>query len=345
VALTVAERAVFMDKGAIRFDGPTEELLQRPDLVRAIFMGGSGRGAARGTHRSRASVPADDGAILAAEGVTVSFGGVRALTDVSLTVAPGEVVGIIGPNGAGKTTLFDVLSGFLDPTDGHVLIDGEEVTGLSPDARARLGLSRAFQNARLFQPLTVRENVAIALERRSVRSAVLAAVWAPAVRRSERRIAARVDGYIEILGLEPFADKFVRELSTGTRRAVEVACQMAAEPKVLLLDEPSSGLAQAEAEALGPTLARVVRDTGCGLLVIEHDLPLIIELSDRLVAMELGEVVVSGPPEQVTTDPRVLQSYLAASNDVIERSGSRVGQVLSVITSPEKGSPNDARRR
>jgi ABC-type glutathione transport system ATPase component len=104
-------------------------------------------------------------------------------------------------------------------------------------------------------------------------------------------------------------------------------------------------LAQAEAEALGPTLARVVRDTGCGLLVIEHDLPLIIELSDRLVAMELGEVVVSGPPEQVTTDPRVLQSYLAASNDVIERSGSRVGQVLSVITSPEKGSPNDARRR
>jgi ABC-type branched-subunit amino acid transport system ATPase component len=124
----------------------------------------------------------------------------------------------------------------------------------------------------------------------------------------------------------------VRELSTGTRRAVEVACQMAAEPKVLLLDEPSSGLAQAETEALGPALNRIVRETGCGMLVIEHDLNLVTSVSDRLVAMELGQVVTTGTPQQVTTDPRVLASYLAASADVIERSGSRVASVLATIS-------------
>jgi branched-chain amino acid transport system ATP-binding protein len=342
VALTVAERAVFMDKGEIQFDGPTEELLRRPDLVRSIFMGGAVGGAAPRVRRRRTtSADGEPEIALSTEGVSVSYGGVHALTDVSLTVAPGEVVGIIGPNGAGKTTLFDVISGYVEPDEGRVLLDREDVTKLAPDARARLGLGRAFQNARLFPPLTVRENIALSLERRTVKSPVLAAVWAPPVRQSERRIAARVDGYIEILGLEGYADKFVRELSTGTRRAVEVACQMAAEPKVLLLDEPSSGLAQSETEALGPALARVVRETGCGLLVIEHDLPLIVQLSDRLIAMELGRVVVTGSPEEVTSDSRVLQSYLAASNDVIERSGSRVGQVLAVVTSSEKGSSRD----
>ena len=128
----------------------------------------------------------------------------------------------------------------------------------------------------------------------------------------------------------------MRELSTGTRRAVEVACQMAAEPKVLLLDEPSSGLAQAETEALGPALLRIVKETGCGILVIEHDLPLITSISDRLIAMELGRVVTTGTPQEVTTDPRVLASYLAASADVIERSGSRVGSVLSAISAPAR---------
>jgi branched-chain amino acid transport system ATP-binding protein len=338
VALTIAERAVFMEKGEIRFDGPTEELLKRPDLIRSIFMGGSIGGAVpRGRRTARPTAADAPTPALEVRSAAVAFGGVRALHDVSFSVAPGEVVGIIGPNGAGKTTLFDVVSGYVRPDAGEVLLDGEAVSGLSPDARARLGLGRAFQSARLFPPLTVRENIALAHERRASKSSLLAAFWAPPVRESERRIAARVEGYIEVLGLDDFADKFVSELSTGTRRAVEVACQMAAEPKMLLLDEPSSGLAQAETEALGPALTRIVRETGCGLLVIEHDLPLITSMSDRLIAMELGEVVAMGSPEAVTTDQRVLRSYLAASNDVIERSGSRVGHVLSVLASSEKG--------
>ncbi len=335
VALTVADRAVFMEKGEIRFDGPTNELLARPDLVRSVFMGGAvSGGAPLGVRRKSTSDEAQE-RLLECEGLSVSFGGLRVLTDVNLHVGAGEVVGIIGPNGAGKTTLFDVLSGYTEPVAGRVQLGDVDITHMSPDARARLGLGRAFQNARLFPPLTVRENIAVALEKRASRSPILGAVWAPSVRASERKLASRVDGYVELLGLGAYADKFVRELSTGTRRAVEVACQMAAEPKLLLLDEPSSGLAQAETEALGPALLRIVRETGCGMLVIEHDLPLITSISDRLVAMELGVVLTTGTPSEVTTDPRVLASYLAASADVIERSGSRVGSVLASLTETE----------
>ncbi|HVV75615.1 MAG TPA: MFS transporter [Mycobacteriales bacterium] len=334
VALTIANRAVFMDRGQVQFDGPTEDLLARPDLVRAVFLGGGGSSAGS-KRRAPANTDAPQTELEARE-VTVSFGGLNVLTDVTFGVAPGEIVGVIGPNGAGKTTLFDVLSGYVKPDSGDVLLRGREVTRLSPDARARVGLGRAFQNARLFPPLTVRENLAVALEKKAAKSTLLAAVWAPPVRRNERRLRELVDGYIELLGLAPYADKFVRELSTGTRRAVEVGCQMAANPNVLLLDEPSSGLAQAETEALGPTLARIVKDTGCAMVVIEHDLPLITSIANRLIAMELGQVIAIGSPDDVTHDPRVLASYLAASHDVIERSGSRVGSVLSAVSAPEE---------
>jgi ABC-type branched-subunit amino acid transport system ATPase component len=171
-----------------------------------------------------------------------------------------------------------------------------------------------------------------------VKSALLAALWSPPVRRSERRIRQRVDGLIDLLGLAAFADKFVRELSTGTRRAVEIGCVMAAEPKVLLLDEPSSGLAQAESEALGPALSRIVHDTGCGLLVIEHDLPLVTSMADRLVAMDLGQVIASGPPDEVCQDARVVESYLSASVDALQRSGSGVATAIeSALQGPSKG--------
>lgn len=334
IALTIAERAVFMEKGEIRFDGPTDELLGRPDLVRAIFMGAASAGGAR--PRGRQSD--DRSVVLQANGLSVSFGGVHALSDVSIDVAAGEAVGIIGPNGAGKTTLFDALSGYLRPDAGLVTLDEDDVTRLSPDARARHGLGRSFQSALLFPALTVRETIAVAYERRTAKSAVLAAVWAPQVRSSERRIRQRVDGLIELLGLQAFADKFIRELSTGTRRAVEIACIMAAEPKVLLLDEPSSGLAQAEAESLGPALSRIVKDTGCGLLIIEHDLALVMSVSHRMVAMDLGAVIATGTPDDVCSDPRVVESYLSASVDSLQRSGSGVANAIAVLQEDQTGS-------
>jgi branched-chain amino acid transport system ATP-binding protein len=332
VAITIAQRAVFMDKGEIQFSGPVDELMRRPDLIRAVFMGG-GTGAGHGQRRAKARLRELDSAatpLLSVERVGVAFGGVKALHEATLTVRHGELVGIIGPNGAGKTTLFDVISGFVTADSGAVVFADADVTRLSPDARARMGLTRSFQNARLFGALTVRENISVFLERRAVKSAALAALWTPMERRAEERISARVDDLIDLLGLGAYAEKFVRELSTGTRRAVDMACVMAAEPKLLLLDEPSSGLAQAETEELGPVLARVAHDTGCGMLVIEHDLPLITSVSDRLVAMELGTVIAQGPTQQVVSDPRVLTSYLSASEAVLSRSDA-MGAVAEAI--------------
>ncbi|MEX2100475.1 MAG: ATP-binding cassette domain-containing protein, partial [Acidimicrobiia bacterium] len=332
VAATIAERGVFMDKGRIEFDGPIDDLVRRPDLVRSIFMGGAAAGASVGRRVKRAE---DETQVaLGCQDVAVGFGGLQALDGVTFQVAAGEIVGIMGPNGAGKTTLFDVLSGYLHPDRGKVILGDRDVTRLPPYARAKLGLGRSFQSAQLFGALTVRETIAVALEKRAPKNPLAAAFWAPGQRQREQRLRERVDGYIELLGLGDHADKFIRELSTGSRRAVDVACAMANEPAVLLLDEPSSGLAQAEIEALGPTLARLSRETGCSLVVIEHDLPLLTSLSDRLVAMELGAVLADGPPELVTRDPRVLTSYLNASAAVLQRSGSRLAAVLDALGAP-----------
>ena len=331
VALTVAARAVFMEKGEIRFDGPTEELLARPDLVRSVFLGRPAVPGARTAPRGRQ--PRDDGGEggLAIDGASVAFGGIAALSDVSLSVGPGQIVGIIGPNGAGKTTLFDAVSGFVSLDAGRISLGGVDLAGQSPDARARLGLGRSFQNARLFPALTVRENIAAALERMAVRSPLATALSLPSVRSSERRVFRRVDGLIDMLGLAPFADKFVSELSTGTRRAADVACVMALEPAVLLLDEPSSGLAQVEVEALGPTLVQLGRQTGCAMLVIEHDVPLVSSMATSMVAMDLGRVIASGPPAEVCAHPAVVSSYLAASSDVIARSGERGAAIAAAL--------------
>lgn len=313
VALKLAQRAVFMEKGEVRFDGATEDLLARPDLVRSVFIGGVSRARSLASpgQRARRQQLKSHGGTLEVRDVSVRFGGIEVLKQVDLTVQPGEVVGIIGPNGAGKTTLFDVISGFVAPDEGSVLFDDQDVTSRSPDARARLGIGRSFQAVRLFPALTVRENIAVALERRTVKSEVMAALWLPNVRAAEAKVFARAEGLIEIMGLGAFADKFITELSTGSRRAVEVACMMAAEPRLLLLDEPSSGLAQAETQELGPVLLRLASETGAALLVVEHDMGLITSISDRLVAMQLGSVVTTGAPEDVLPDPRVLASYLA----------------------------------
>lgn len=331
VALTIAKRAVYMEKGAIRFDGPTEELLSRGDLVRAVFLGGTSGVSLSRTGARRPSRLDTSERALELEGISMSYGGVQALSDVSLHVDAGQIVGIIGPNGAGKTSLFDVISGFTPPDSGVVRIAGTDVTRLSPDARGRLGLSRSFQNTKLFPALTVRDNIKTALTHRMRgRNPMLAAVWAPPVRKAERQAERRAEHLIELLGLRAFADKFVNELSTGSRRLVDLACVLAVEPTTLLFDEPSSGLAQAEIEVLGPVVQRIAEETRCGVLVVEHDIPLVKGMSDRLVAMELGRVIATGEPDEVLADERVVRSYLAASNEVITRSGGFAAAVSTL---------------
>ena len=359
VAMTIARRAVFMEKGEVRFNGPTAELLDKPELLRAVFLQGAGpaaRGARdgngahnrpprrarplRAAHRGHGS---DRTPILETCALSMAFGGVRAVNGVDLSVHPGEIVGIIGPNGAGKTTLFDLVAGFLTPSSGSIRLLDHDVTRLSPAARASRGLGRSFQDARLFPSMTVRETIAVALERHvRVRDPIAAALLSPAVKVSEQIIAAEVDRLIELMHLSAFADKFVGELSTGSRRVVDLACSVGHDPKVLLLDEPSSGIAQRETEALAPLLLDLRDKTGAALVVIEHDMPLITGISDTMIALELGAVIATGAPREVTTHPRVIESYLGG--DVVRTTGS--GEIdIDRASNNGAGRPTKVRRR
>jgi branched-chain amino acid transport system ATP-binding protein len=242
---------------------------------------------------------------------------------VSLRAAPGEIVGIIGPNGAGKTTLFDLISGFIRADAGRVMLDGRELTGRGPDRRARLGLGRSFQDAQLFPALTVEETIAVAMDRWvAVKDPLNPALHLPAAFDSENAVRQRVGEVIEMLNLGAFRTKFVHELSTGSRRVVDLACVVAQRPTVVLLDEPSSGIAQRESEALAPLLLRLRDELGATLLVIEHDMPLITSVADRLVALDRGLVIAHGPPAAVLHDPVVVSSYLGDNAAAIGRSGA-----------------------
>jgi ABC-type branched-subunit amino acid transport system ATPase component len=255
--------------------------------------------------------------------ISVSYGGVRAVDDVSFSANRGEILGFIGPNGAGKTTVFDAVCGFVGTEGGRVIVDGTDVTELTPTDRARRGLGRSFQDARLFGSLTVSETLSCAFERHlRAEDPVSAAFWLPWVRRGERHVAAQVDEIIDLMGLGAFRDKFISELSTGSRRVVDLACVMAHEPTVLLLDEPSSGMAQKETEAMGPLLLRVKETTGCSMLLIEHDMPLVTSVSDELIALETGRVIVRGKPKDVTNDARVVEAYLGTDQRLVARSGA-----------------------
>ena len=330
LALTIADRAVFMEKGEVRFSGPTAELMRRPDILRSVYLKGTAPGSAPARTRPRtpATTPQGRAVVLSVRDLSVSYGGVRAVSGASLEVGAGEIVGIVGPNGAGKTTLFDAVSGFVPTTSGEVVVAGTDVTGMRPDARAKLGLARSFQDARLFSSLTVVENIQVAMERQAAAAAnaAMSALWLPQVRTAEKRLLRRAEGLIELLGLGAYRDKFVSELSTGSRRIVDLACVMATDPELLLLDEPSSGIAQAEAEELGPLLERVRRDVGCGLLVIEHDIRLLAGIADRLVGMVRGETIVEGAVDDVLDDPVLVAAYLGTSERVLARSGEPVPQ-------------------
>jgi ABC-type branched-subunit amino acid transport system ATPase component/predicted MFS family arabinose efflux permease len=322
VALTLAERAYFLEKGQVRFSGPTADLLGRDDVLRSVFLAGAA-GAVPEQRVEAHTIDRSGGPAIECSGLGVRFGGVAAVQDVDLAVLPGEVVGLVGANGAGKTTLFDLLSGYLVPSGGTVRLGGREVTSWSPDRRALAGLGRSFQDARIFGSLTVAENLAVSLERHlEVRSYLASGVFLPDARRGEDDVAYTVEDLIELLGLGALRDKQVRELSTGSRRIVDLGMALAHDPSVLLLDEPSSGIAQRETEALGPLLLKLRDDTGCALLVIEHDMPLLSSVCDRLVALELGRVIAEGPPEEVLSDDRVVRSYLGGDPTSVYRSGS-----------------------
>ncbi len=266
---------------------------------------------------------ADDGrVVLQARDVTVNFGGIRAVSDVDLHVMDGEIVGLIGTNGAGKSTFVNAVGGHVD-SRGTVELLGRDVSSLSVTARARHGLGRTFQTARLFPELTVQETVQVALEARGRTPFIGTALGLPGARRLARDRAAEADELIDFLGLGHYAREFIVDLSTGTRRIVELADLMALDAKMLCLDEPTAGLAQRESEAFGELLVAVQRELATSMLVIEHDMPLIMSISDRVYCLEAGRVIAEGSPAGVRSDPGVIASYLGTDERAILRSDAR----------------------
>ena len=257
--------------------------------------------------------------LLEARDLSKRFGGVVAVRDVSFAVRAGETVGLIGPNGAGKTTTFELLGGFTRPDRGVVLFDRRDISLLGPEARAHLGLIRSFQDAALFPTMTVKETVMLALERTHPTRFLSSTAG---VTFGERAREQRARELVSVMGLDRYRDKQIQELSTGTRRITEIACLVALEPVCLLLDEPSSGIAQRETEALGQLLVDLKAQLDLTLVVIEHDIPLIMGISDRIIAMADGSVIAQGPPEVVRTDPLVVDAYLGGSIEAIHRSGT-----------------------
>ena len=260
-------------------------------------------------------------AAVAANGITVRFGGNVAVDDVSIHLDQGEIVGLIGTNGAGKSTLMNALGGYL-PSKGNVELLGRDITPLSPAGRARLGLARTFQAATLFPELSVRETIQVALEARHRTGLLSSALCLPHALRADRARSKEADELVDFLGLGRYADAYIADLSTGTRRIVELAGLLALDARVLCLDEPTAGLAQRETEAFGPLLLELRRELCASLLVIEHDMPLIMSISDRVYCLELGRVIAEGSPQAVRADPAVIASYLGTDERAIARSGA-----------------------
>jgi ABC-type branched-subunit amino acid transport system ATPase component len=266
------------------------------------------------TRPSPAAVPSAGASELSVEHLTMRFGGLVAVSDVSFIVKPREVLSIIGPNGAGKTTVFNCITGFLVPTAGRITFEGSDLTGLRPDRVVRHGIARTFQMIRLFPDLGVDENVMIGLHGRLRSGTLDSLLHTPLHRREEAWVRDETRQCLAFVGLEGQAQRQARELAYGSQRRLEIARALATGPRLLILDEPASGMNPAEKAGLVQLVARI-RESGVTVLLIEHDMSVVMGISDRIVVLDHGVRIAEGVPDEIQRNPTVIEAYLGREDD------------------------------